>query len=232
MANSAITQLTSKYKLPHATAVVEAARAFKPKEEDPVNPKLAVTVSDLEEEEGVVLVVDCRPLARVFNGQERLKNPALIQFCIRTTEKIISAQRYWVQLHKVPLFITWRPRHLNQLADEAANQCMNSGCDFVDWSQPLPDASILVRSKLLGFSDGGVRRDVRLAAVGWIIVAVVDGVCWLVGRGGKKVDCGEMGSFMAEAIALGFLLDNVLLLCNHKGVHDNSWCVNSILFFS
>ena len=57
-----------------------------------------------------------------------------------------------------------------------------------------------------------------MAAVGWVIVAVVAGCCcWILCRGGVKVDCGDMGSFKAEAIALEVLLDDVVLLCNRTG---------------
>ena len=61
-----------------------------------------------------------------------------------------------------------------------------------------------------------------MAAVGWVIVPVLFGCFCLLGKGGVEVDCGEMGSFKAEATALDILLDNVLLLFNHNGVLDNS----------
>ena len=65
--------------------------------------------------------------------------------------------------------------------------------------------------------------------MGWIIVASVDGFCWLLGRGGSRVDCGDMGSFLAEAVAVGILVDNVPRLCNHNGVLENSWQVRDVL---
>ena len=119
---------------------------------------------------------------------------------------------------------------MNQLAHEAANQCMDSGCDFANWSSPPPHADISGQLKLICFSDGGVRSDVRQAVVGWIIVASVDGCCWHLGRGGSKVDYGDMGLFLAEeAVAVGILVDNVPRLCNHNGVLDNSWQVRDVI---
>ena len=44
---------------------------------------------------------------------------------------------------------------MNQLADEAANQCMDSGCDFADWSHPLPYGDVLAKTKLLFFPTAG-----------------------------------------------------------------------------
>ena len=60
------------------------------------------------------------------------------------------------------------------------------------------------------------------AAVGWVIVAVVDGGCWLLGKGGNKVECGEAGSFLVEALAFETLIDNVTTLCIQSGVRDDS----------
>ena len=97
ISNSAITQLTYKYKLPHAPAIAEATRLLKRKDPDEGVPVLAVTQRDLVEEPGLTLVMDCRPLARVLNGQEKLKDSELVPLCTRTTDKIIVLQHFWNQ---------------------------------------------------------------------------------------------------------------------------------------
>ena len=56
-----------------------------------------------------------------------------------------------------------------------------------------------------------------------MVVAVVDGSCWLLGKGGLCVDIGEAGSFMVEAIAFETLIDSITTLCMETGVCDNSW---------
>ena len=109
---------------------------------------------------------------------------------------------------------------------------MDSNRDFVDWSHPLPDHSIMPDLKNLGFSDGGLRKEVGKAALGWVVVAVVDGTCWLLGRGGACVDCGEAGSFLVEAIAFETLIDNITTLCMNTGVCDDSWQRISVNFSS
>ena len=193
-------------------------------------PTLAVTQRDLVEAAGLTLVMDCRPLARVLNGIEKLKVPDLAPLCSRTTDKLVYLQHIWGQFYTLPTWVSWRPRHLNQLADQAANQCMDSNSDFVDWSYPLPDHSIMPDLKILGFSDGGLRKEVGKAAVGWVVVAVVDGICWHLGRGGACVDCGEAGSFLVEAIAFETLIDNITTLCMNTGVCDDSWQRISVKF--
>ena len=113
-------------------------------------------------------------------------------------------------------------------AYEAANQCMDAGASFEQWSDPLPDASQIKECKVLCFSDGGVRKETRKASAGWVIVAVYGGKCWLLGRGGVLIEAGDMGSFMAEALGLDILMKKVLILCKHRGVRDNSWCTKNI----
>ena len=56
-----------------------------------------------------------------------------------------------------------------------------------------------------------------------MVVAVVDKLCWLLGKGGSCVDIGEAGSFMVEAIALETLVDSITTLCMETGVCDDSW---------
>ena len=223
LSNSAITQLTFKYKLPHPPAIAAAKKLAQPKVPDPDTPTLAITQHDLVAQAGLTLVVDCRPLARVLNGIEKLKIVDLAPLCSRTTDKLVRLQHFWGQFHTKPHWVSWRPRHLNQLADQAANQCMDSNLDFVEWSEPLPDQSQLSDLQILGFSDGGLRKEAGKAAVGWVVVAVVNELCWLLGRGGACVDIGEAGSFLIEAIALETLVDSITTLCMKTGVCDNSW---------
>ena len=75
----------------------------------------------------------------------------------------------------------------------------------------------------MGFSDGGLRKEAGKAAVGWVIVAVVNGVCWLLGKGGACIEIGEGGSFLIEAVAFETLIDNITTLCMNIGVQDDSW---------
>ena len=53
-------------------ATKAAAKGYTPKEVNPDVPVLALTQHDLEIKPGLVIVVDCKPLARVLNGQEAL----------------------------------------------------------------------------------------------------------------------------------------------------------------
>ena len=107
---------------------------------------------------------------------------------------------------------------------------MNSGLDFAQWIHPLPDHSILSDLKILAFSDGGLRKEVGKAAVGWVIVAVANGACWMLGKGGACVDCGAAGSFLIEAIAFETLIDNITTLCTNTAVCDNTWQHISLIF--
>ena len=223
LSNAAITQLTFKYKLPRPPAVAAAAKLLQPKVPDAGTPTLAVSQLDLGVGAGLTIVVDCRPLARVLNGTEKLKNGGLEPLCSRATDKLVCLQHFWNQFHTKPSWISWRPRHLNQLADQAANQCMDNNLDFVDWVDPLPDQSILSDLHVMGFSDGGLRKESGRAAIGWIVVALVDKQCWLLGKGGSGVDIGEAGSFLIEAVALETLLDIITSLCMKTGVRDCSW---------
>ena len=144
---------------------------------------------------------------------------------------MIDLQRFWNQLYSAPVWISWRPRHLNQIADPAANQSMDSNSDFTIWADPLPDPDTLKNTKIIGFSDGGLRKNVNKAAVGWVIVAVTEEGIWQVGKGGKFIKCGDAGSFGVEAVALETLVDslNYLTLIDN-GVRDNSWMVSSLNF--
>ena len=133
---------------------------------------------------------------------------------------------------KADRWISWRPRHLNQIADEAANQVMGSGIDFCNWSQPLPAPEILSKCKVCGFSDGGLRRSSGRAAIGWVIVAIVGDGVWQLGKGGALVDSGDGGSFAVEAWALELLADKLTILAlNSNGVFDQSWIVCTNRFF-
>ena len=107
---------------------------------------------------------------------------------------------------------------------------MNTGLGFAHWIDPLPDFSILSNFKILAFSDGGLRKEVGKAAVGWVIVAVVDGGCWMLGKGGATVECGAAVFFLVEALAFETLIDNVTTLCMNNGVRDDSWRYESAIF--
>ena len=102
---------------------------------------------------------------------------------------------------------------------------------FSHWSDPLPAPSILRNLKIVGFSDGGLRKEVLKAATGWTIVAIENGKAWLLGSGGMLVKCGEAGSFLVEALALEALINELTVLCKSSGVLDNSW-QNTALQFS
>ena len=207
IAAAAIRQLTYKYKLPHAPASKAEARLHKPKDPNPTTPILALTQFDLNTKPGLVLVVDCKPLSRVLNGLEALGNDGLVPLCTRVTDKLISLETFWNQLYSSPHWITWRPRHLNQIADAAANQVMDSSEDFEVWSDPLPSPDILRATKVIGFSDGGLRSTSSKASIGWVIVAINDMGEWLLGKGGMAVEGGQAGSFSVEAIGLEVLVD-------------------------
>ena len=182
IAATAIRQLTYKYKLPHAPAAKAEAKLHKPKEANPVAPVLALTQHDIDTKPGLVIVVDCKPLARVLNGQEALVNNDLVPLCTRVTDRLVNLEIFWNQLYVNPSWITWRPRHLNQIADLAANQVMDSGEDFEVWSNPLPRPDILSETKVIGFSDGGLRSSSSKASIGWAIVAINDRGCGCWGR--------------------------------------------------
>ena len=231
IAATAIRQLTYKYKLPHAPAVNAEARLLKPKDPKPTIPILALTQFDLETEPGLVIVVDCKPLSRVINGLEALGNDSLVPLCTRVTDKLIALEIFWNQLYGVPHWITWRPRHLNQIADEAANRAMDSNEDFEAWSVPLPSPDILKYTKVVGFSDGGLRSASSKASIGWVIVAINGRGEWELGRGGMGVEGGRTGSFGVEAIGLEILIDKFGLLCNlDTGVYDDSWMTTRIKY--
>ena len=78
--------MTYKYKLPHAPAIKAAPKNYKPKEVNPDVFILALAQHDLETEPGLVIVVDCKPLARVLNGQEALVNKDMAPLCTRVTD--------------------------------------------------------------------------------------------------------------------------------------------------
>jgi len=105
LSNSAITQLTFKYKLPHPPAIAAAKKLAQPKVPDPDTPTLAVTRHDLAAQAGLTLVVDCRPLARVLNGIEKLKIVDLAPLCSRTTDKLVRLQHFWGQFHTKPHWV-------------------------------------------------------------------------------------------------------------------------------
>ena len=224
---AAIRQLTYKYKLPHAPAAKAEAMFSKPKEADPVAPVIALTQHDIATKPGLVIVVDCKPLARILNGQEALVNNNMVPLCTRVTDRLVALQTFWNQLYDTSLWVTWRPRHLNQIADQAANLVMDSGVDFTVWANPLPTPETLARTKVIGFSDGGLRGNSGKASIGWVIVAVNDRGVWQLGSGGMAVNCGAGGSFAVEAIGLEVLVDKVGYLTKYdKGVDDASWMVS------
>ena len=163
-------------------------------------------------------------MARVINGWGKLKTPQLKQLCTRTTDKLIDLHGFWDQLHTSDSFISWRPRHLNQLADEAANKCMDAGVDFANWSDTLPTPEELRKCRVVGFADGGLRRNTGKAAIGWFIAAINKEGVWRLGDGGSRVDVDSAGSFAVEAWALECLVDNLLCLTHFtNGARDDSW---------
>ena len=72
IAATAIRQLTYKYKLPHPPAIRAEAKLTRPKDDAAVTPTLALTQLDLQTKPELTMVVDCKSLARVLNGQELL----------------------------------------------------------------------------------------------------------------------------------------------------------------
>ena len=174
-------------------------------------------------------MVDCKPLSRVLNGQEALGNNDLVPLCTRVTDCLVNLDTFWNQLYRNPTWITWRPRHLNQIADQAANQVMDSGEDFEVWSEPLPRPDTLRDTKVIGFSDGGLRSSSSKASIGWVIVAINDRGVWVLGKGGMAVEGGRAGSFSVEAIGLEVLVDKIGHLTKlDNGVGDTSWMTTHI----
>ena len=47
------------------------------------------------------IVVDCKALARVLNGQESLVNKDMVPLCTRVTDRLIDLQKFWNQLYVV-----------------------------------------------------------------------------------------------------------------------------------
>ena len=232
IAPSAIRQLTFKYKLPHAPALLAACLKTNPGklpiQPDEGRPTVAFTSDDLEGGPGLTLVGDCQPLANVLNGDELLLNKELEPLCTRVTENIIDLCKTFNQYGKATTFISWRPRHLNQLADLAANQCMDNSNDHNHWNLPLPCLTKLQTLRVVGFSDGGLRKNVGKAATGWAILAIDGTEAWILGLGGTAVQAGSHGSFGVEAFALEELVTNLLSLCSNHGVEDNSWKIKSV----
>ena len=82
----------------------------------------------------------------------------------------------------------------------------------------------------MGFSDGGLRKNLGKAATGWAIL-VTDGIeAWSLGYVGTAVQAGTHGSFGVEAFALEELATNLLSLCSNLGVNDDSWKIEPVSF--
>ena len=78
--------------------------------------------------------------------------------------------------------------------------------------------------RVVGFADGGVRRNTGKAAVVWFIAAINKEGVWKIGEGGSRVEVDNAGSFSVEAWALESLVDNLLCLTHSaSGVLDGSW---------
>ena len=67
--------------------------------------------------------------------------------------------------------------------------------------------------------------------MGWVIVAITEEGVWLLGKGGQRVECGNAGSFLVEALALEGLVENLVYLSSlDVGVVDDTWMVSPIEF--
>ena len=87
------------------------------------------------------------------------------------------------------------------------------------------------KAQIIGFSDGGLPRSVKKAAVSWVVEEIAEEGVWLLGKGGQNVDCGSGGSFMVEALALECLVEKfVSLSCLDLGVLDDTWMVSPVEF--
>ena len=71
---------------------------------------------------------------------------------------------------------------------------MDKGADIEQWIDPLRCTETLKGLRVLLFSDGGLRRNLNQAAAGWVILGVVQGECWLIGRGATKLQADTVGS--------------------------------------
>ena len=176
---------------------------------------------------GLTIVGDIRPLAEVLNGESVLQSKELAPLCTRVTDNLLSLYKSIDQYGHTNTFITWRPRHLNQMADLAANPCMNNSSNHAKWNRPLPSLAKLKTLRIIAFSDGGLRKDVGKAATGWYILALDGLEAWVLGVGGTVVQSNKLGSFGIEAFALEELITNLLYLCKNHGVTDNTWKIES-----
>ena len=235
ISHSAISQLTYKYKLPHAPALLAASQKISspPTSRGHVllqevdQPIVALMSEDVAAGPGLTIVGDCLSLANVLNGESVLLSSGLAPLCTRVTDNLITLFKYLNQYAHTNTFITWRPRQLNQMADSAANQCMDSNTNHVKWNLPLPSLAKLQTLRVIAFSDGGLSKDDRRAATGWFILALDGLEAWILGSGGTVVQSNGFGSFAIEAFALEDLITNLLYLCNNHGVSDNSWKIES-----
>ena len=227
---SAIRQITYKYKLPHAPATAMSGQKQKTQNKDEESePRAAFVNCDLESGPGLTVVGDCQSLTQVINGEAVLANPELAPLCTRVTDKLVDLFKLTNSLHTINDLIAWRPRHLNQIADAAANKCMNNMTSFINWVDPLPSVNTIKQLRLVGFFDGGLRRNKdgtairNTAATGWAIFALIGREAWCLGGGGTLITSHAHGSFGAESFALEELVASLKYVCSHAGIDNNSW---------
>ena len=120
------------------------------------------------------------------------------------SRKILQALRLhgWTLRDRSSPCVRWIPREQNCVADELANEAIDSSGSF----EVLRDSNLRLDGNLMLFSDGAARRSTHKSSAAWVIQLVTPAGMTTV-QGGAHLFTNFVDSMEAELTALERGLD-------------------------
>lgn len=166
---------------------------------------------------------DNQQIAEIFAGRSTLMNDSLRPVGVRISRSMLRfVRRGRKPRTETSDLIEWDPREMNTIADHAANQAIDQGCD---WDRHYQEGIQECMRKPVNFRvcvDGALRGDGAAGAGMAVFAYHIDGARSMLYMAGRPL--GRLKSaFVAEAMAMEWCLDKFeALLIKVCGVSASS----------